>query len=143
MILIRTTLFRGGGSKLDDRGKIIEEFIDIKNLNILNNGDNTHFSLGYKTFSAIDLTLVTPSLELYFDWYVNEDLHGSDHFPLIIPVIKDQMNKMRDRKWIIKKANWELYQENLNFTNLNLENVNDQDLYITNTIINQQNQAFH
>lgn len=41
-----------GSNKTDIRGKIVEEFINDNNLNILNNIDcPTHFSLAYKTFS--------------------------------------------------------------------------------------------
>lgn len=45
------------------------------------------------------------------------------------------MNQNRKQKWIMEKANWETFQEYLNFTNINKNNINDQEYYITNTII--------
>ena len=46
-----------GSNRTEVRGKLIEELILENNLNILNDGSQTHFSLAYKSFSAIDLTI--------------------------------------------------------------------------------------
>ncbi|KAG5875849.1 hypothetical protein JTB14_036805 [Gonioctena quinquepunctata] len=50
----------------------------------LNNGANTHFNLASGSSSAIDLSLCSPSILIDHTWRVAEDLHGSDHFPIMI-----------------------------------------------------------
>ena len=35
-------------------------------------------------YYAIDLSLCHPNIYLDFDWSVCDDLHGSDHFPILI-----------------------------------------------------------
>lgn len=124
-----------GSNHIDNRGAKIEKVIEDHQLNLLNSGVPTHFSFGYKTTSAIDLTLVSPILDIYFDWNIDDDLHSSDHYPIIITVSNDQMKKDRKRKWIIKKANWEMYKEELEIKNINFTNVNEHESYIRNTII--------
>ena len=46
----------------DERGNIIERFLDTQQLVILNKGDNTHFSLAHNSESAIDLTICSPQI---------------------------------------------------------------------------------
>ena len=124
-----------GSNHTDNRGTKIEKFIEDHELNIMNSGAPTHFSFGYKTTSAIDLTLISPILDTFFGWYIDDDLHSSDHYPIIINVIHDKMNKERKRKWIIKKADWENYDKELKIKSLNFANVNEHEIYIKNRIL--------
>ena len=59
-------------------------------------------------FSSLDLSLCHPSLLLDFDLTVSEAQHGSDHFPVIIESVNNSTND-HNAKWILNKANWELY----------------------------------
>ncbi|KAG5872204.1 hypothetical protein JTB14_011076 [Gonioctena quinquepunctata] len=65
-------------------GKKIANSINSLNLALLNNGANTHFNLASGSSSAIDLSLCSPSILFDHTWRVAEDLHGSDHFPIMI-----------------------------------------------------------
>jgi Endonuclease-reverse transcriptase len=49
-----------GSKKNCSRGDILNEVIEEEYLVLLNTGNQTHFSLGTKSFSAIDLTLGCP-----------------------------------------------------------------------------------
>jgi Endonuclease-reverse transcriptase len=69
-------------------GKELTEVIDITDTIILNTGEKTHFSLASGTESAIDLSLTTTDLAPKFNWFVYEDLHGSDHYPIVIQSTK-------------------------------------------------------
>jgi hypothetical protein len=110
--------FLWGSGRVDNRGVLIEDIINWFNLSILNHGNPTHCSYAYRTFSAIDLTLISPILNTYFDWYVEDDLFNSDHFPIIIPIKSStNINQSRER-WFIKEADWVKYQNNLNFSDL-------------------------
>ena len=57
------------------------------------------------TKSALDLSVADPSLFLDFIWAVVDDLHGSDHFPVLV-----QINKVKKSigRWEFKNVNWDL-----------------------------------
>ena len=44
----------------------------------------TYHSPSTKSFTSIDLSFCHPSLFLDYNWFVFEDQHNSDHFPIII-----------------------------------------------------------
>jgi hypothetical protein len=108
-----------GSNHTDARGRIIEEFVSRHDLVILNKGNNTHVSYSYRSLSAIDVTMCTPMLQTFFDWYVEDDPHNSDHFPIIIPTISQYMNSTIREKWQVKRADWNKYQICLDFSDLN------------------------
>ena len=104
-----------GSDHLDSRGKLFEKIINDYNLCLLNEGNPTHFSLQHRTFSCIDLTITSPSIAACFEWSVSDDLHGSDHFPIFLTLLSNCFDKSRRQKWLIKKADWSLFQESLFF----------------------------
>ena len=62
----------------DERGDLIERFIEANQLVILNKGDNTHFSSAHNTESAIDLSICSPHICNLFEWSVDSDICHSD-----------------------------------------------------------------
>lgn len=96
-----------GSQTRDNRGKIWEDLIDEFNLTIMNDGTATHFSSAYQSFSAIDLTLASPSLAPLLSWKTLEDLHHSDHFPIICNLVNlpRQQQGIR-KKWNQEHADW-------------------------------------
>lgn len=132
-----------GSAQSDCRGRVIEKVILESNISLLNTGQHTHLSYSYKTFSCIDLTLVSPILINYFDWHVEEDLYSSDHFPIILSLSHNNsnVNNTRRIKWDVKKGNWDLYNKNIC---LDIVMNDDIDLYesnITNEIVNAAKKA--
>jgi hypothetical protein len=76
----------------------------------LKSGQNPDKSGGWTAY----LTLVTNNLANVFNWYVLDNLHDSDHFPIITEC--ECFSEDLDRpRWKIKQANWEFFQENLTF----------------------------
>jgi len=112
-----------GGSALDNRGKIIEDFINKSNLCLLNKKSATciHPATGSQT--SINLSICDPSLVLDLSWTVHDDLCSSDHYPLIIKSNKPIPLSLPSR-WKLLKADWstfqELCEENLNQSNFNV-----------------------
>ena len=51
---------------------------------------------------------VIPNIYLDFDWSVCDDLHGSDHFPILIKETESSNDEQHCR-WNLKKANWETF----------------------------------
>ena len=52
-----------GSHTINNAGKIVENIINLHDLNILNDGSMTHFSVAYGTFSAIDIAILSPALQ--------------------------------------------------------------------------------
>ena len=71
-----------GERNCDRWGYIIEDLIDNNDVTLLNDGSPTRHDVHHNSSSAIDLTLCSPSLRLDYQWSVDEDCHGSDHYPL-------------------------------------------------------------
>ena len=84
----------------------------MRNLCVLNDGTKTFVHCYYRTATSIDLTVVDPSIVLDFEWSVLDDLHGSDHYPILL---KSTLGEEEDReeRYNIKKANWTLFDDNV------------------------------
>lgn len=110
-----------GCNSTNTKGNIIETILSTLDLNLLNTGSYTHFSQAHNSYSAIDLSLCSPSLSPLFDWNVHPDLCNSDHFPIILSFLSNQKPRKRRPQWISKAADWESFQ---NLVSLNLDNSN-------------------
>ena len=111
-----------GCRKNNVRGEIIENFIEANDLCLMNDKSHTYLHPATGTFSSLDLSLCHPSLILDFDWYVCDDQHGSDHFPVVIEGINPSTED-HNPKWKLNKANWEqfhlLCEQDLSMDNFN------------------------
>ena len=95
-----------GNNETDNRGKIIEDFIEKHELCILNNTKCfTYLHPASGSFSSIDLSFCSPSLFMDFSWDVAQDQCGSDHFPIFINTHKPTGCE-KPPKWQLHKANW-------------------------------------
>lgn len=109
-----------GSPHANHRGTIIEDFILSSDLCILNDNSPTHFST-HKTFTHVDLTLCSPQLLPIASWHTLEDLHNSDHFPIISTFsISNSITPCNNRvsKYNTAKANWTKFQNMLHANNL-------------------------
>ena len=95
-----------GCSDTNDRGEIIEDVIAENDLSLLNERQPTYLHPPAGNYYAIDLSLCHPSIYLDFDWLVCDDLHESNHFPILINEIEPSDDEQNCR-WNLKKANWE------------------------------------
>jgi len=73
-----------GSTKRSTRGKMVEDFLFKTNLSLLNSGSPTYLHPAAASFSAIDLSITHPALYLDFCWQTDSDLHGNDHYPIVI-----------------------------------------------------------
>jgi len=98
-----------GSDTADSRGTQISNFIASNNLNILNNGNANRLSGTSR--SAIDLSIVSPSLQPQSDWTVDESPLDSDHCPIEIKIQTGQHNPGNEIKmYNLKKASWTKFQ---------------------------------
>ena len=73
-----------GSDHCDSRGRLFEEVFNDLNLSILNDGSSTYCHPASGTKSMLDLSVADPSLFLDLTWTAVDDLHGSDHFPVLV-----------------------------------------------------------
>ena len=72
---------------------------------MLNDKSPTYFHLATGSFTSIDLCLCSASVFLDFTWQVYSDQCASDHFPILIDIVKS-MPKDNVPRWNLKKADW-------------------------------------
>lgn len=102
-----------GPDSLDTRGRLIEQFLDNSGSALLNTGAVTRFNARSNTFSAIDLTIVSPQLAPRLLWKPLDHLYGSDHFPITISTGTAITYRSIPKKWQLKRANWNSFQQQL------------------------------
>ena len=97
-----------GDSRLDGRGRMLEEFTHDQNFIILNTKETTFIHSALHTTSVIDLAVASTAIALDFNVTVHDDLHGSDHFPIFYTFIGNVKNNV-ETHYNFKQANWSLF----------------------------------
>jgi len=74
----------------------------------MNNKFSTYVHPATGMRSSLDLAFVDPTLYLDYNWAVNDDLCGSDHYPIFF---KSHVKAPPDdiQRWKLLKANWPLF----------------------------------
>ena len=93
----------------DNKGRRMEDFMARNNLCLWNNGNPTYLHPATGALTAIDLSICSPQLFLNFQWDTDDDLHGSDHYPIIINSTTPQA-EIKPPKWQFHKANWDTFK---------------------------------
>ena len=99
-----------GSSTTDRKGIKIEELLASHDLSILNNGDHTRLDSTSGKTSAIDLTIVSNRLVSKFQWSVNADTAGSDHFPIRLTSSMHSPKLTAQRRWKYGDADWQSFE---------------------------------
>ena len=110
-----------GSDFSSSRGTLLEDLFNDFDLCILNDGSPTHFTTATGSFSCLDLSVCDPSLVLDFEWKVHDNLHGSDHFPVLLSPISAEPISLPER-FLFGRANWFLYSSKIE-SKLNESNV--------------------
>ena len=89
----------------DKRGKVLENWLAVKNMTHINHGSPTH-----KAGTAPDTSFVSPGLLDKTEWKTVNEL-ASDHIPIILTYQDDipRVNEKPKYKWRLKDANWEAF----------------------------------
>ena len=93
---------------LNARGALLGSFIEDEGFEVLNSGEATHFYSQSGVFNSLDVTLCTSNCFLDFNWRVLPDLHGSDHFPILV----ESCNPVpchRPPRWLLGQADWQYF----------------------------------
>ncbi len=89
---------------------LLASLVDNEELGIFNSGEMTRFHSQPGVFTAIDLSLCSSTVLLNFNWKVLPDLHGSDHFPIILTSDEGETSTSLTR-WKIERADWQLFTQ--------------------------------
>ena len=94
---------------INDKGRIIEDFILKHDLVLQNDRSSTYFHPATGSYSSLDLTLCSPGIFSDFNCMVFDDLHGCDHFPIQVSEVEPSVQQ-RPQCWKLHKANWEQFK---------------------------------
>jgi len=112
-----------GGTKLDRRGKMVEDILTKHNLCVLNNTSPTYIHPATGSSSAIDLSICSLDIFLDIQWKTLEDLCGRDHYPISISYGSTETSSAIP-SWKLRKADWPSFspdaREQLGCSNLGI-----------------------
>ena len=91
------------------RGRILENFAEVNELEILNSGAPTR--LEYNTETCIDLTIATPTLRPLLQWTVTTTPRDSDHIPIVLNILNERQRGGQTTRRYMKKADRVKYRE--------------------------------
>ena len=91
------------------KGRVVERILEDFNISLLNDDSPTHFTSFTNTTSIIDLGICSSHIFPEFQWNVLKELHGSDHFPIVLKLTSQQKTSAIPR-WNLSKANWVLFR---------------------------------
>ena len=103
-----------GAQRSDSHGKAVFEWVEQKDLVLLNDGSPTRLGPARGIFTCLDLTFTSPKIANKAFWQVIDDNWNSDHFPILISILKTTLNSTEnsnfEEKFIYEKADWELFR---------------------------------
>lgn len=101
-----------GGRSTDLRGKVLIDIIGNLGLTIWNDDSMTFFCPANGNQSAVDLTLSSDPLT-NLHWSVDNDLHGSDHYPIFLAPFNANFSNTGTPKWLFQNADWSEYKNRI------------------------------
>ncbi|GFU13093.1 putative rna-directed dna polymerase from mobile element jockey-like protein [Trichonephila clavipes] len=106
-----------GCQDVNSRRKVVEKLLTELDLPLLNDGSNTYFPSRTQSFSAIDLSICSPSLLLDLTWSVLDNPLGSDHFPVVISYATPiACVTIRQPRCKFDQADWETFRTHADIT---------------------------
>ena len=70
--------------RTDGRGRDVQKLIESHNLVTLNEDSPTFYRSYDQATSTIDLALITDTCSNDFTWTIQDELNGSDHYPILV-----------------------------------------------------------
>ena len=99
-----------GSPHTNNHGRVVENILMTTDTCLLNTGEATHVHIQTGTSSCIDLCLVSSLLLATHEWIREDDLHGSDHYPIIVRETENLPSNSPQR-FLINKSNWPLFNQ--------------------------------
>ena len=102
-----------------------------------NNKSNTYLHPATGTYFSIDPPKCDPNLFLNYNWKVQYNICGSDHFLILLENSTDELSK-RNPSWNLGNANWDGFKSSClaQLTPETNKNNEEDILYFMNTLLN-------
>ncbi|GFU61293.1 putative RNA-directed DNA polymerase from transposon X-element [Trichonephila clavipes] len=125
------------------RGRQIEQLISDHCLCLLNNDEKTYFHAPTRTFYSLDLAICTSSLLPLLNFEVDQNLHNSDHFPLLVSHVNGAGVRNHPPTYRFHRADWDKFTRLAVINDLMVQDgtVNDAVLNVTESIRNAADSA--
>ncbi|GFX94011.1 putative RNA-directed DNA polymerase from transposon X-element [Trichonephila clavipes] len=98
-----------GHDVTNSRGRQIEQLISDHCLCLLNNDEKIYFHAPTRTFHSLDLAICSPTLLPMLNFEVENDLHNSDHFPLLVSHVNGAGTRFRPPTYHFHRADWDKF----------------------------------
>ncbi|GFY21446.1 RNA-directed DNA polymerase from mobile element jockey [Trichonephila clavipes] len=98
-----------GHDDTNARGRQIEQLISDHCLCLLNNDEKTYFHAPTRTFHSLDLAICSPTLLPMLNFEVANDLHNSDHFPLLVSHVNGTGVRNCPPTYRFHRADWDTF----------------------------------
>jgi len=106
-----------GSNKRSSRWRMVEDLLLKSNLSLLNSGSPTYLHPDTASYLAIGFSITHPALYLDFCWQTDSDLHGSDHYPIVITTDIPSPSFSKPT-WKLHKADWAAFFTSSSFVTL-------------------------
>ena len=90
------------------RADMLLEVVRDTDLCILNTGSKTHVHKQTGTLTCVDLTLASSNIALDITWETHLDLCGSDHYPILLKEVNNEVQQ-GEARYKIEDADWRLF----------------------------------
>ena len=131
-----------GEEQDNTKGKIFEELLTDEDIILLNNNEPTHYHIQTNSYTTIDLSIASSDCFLDFSQKILPNLHGSDHYPIMINKILAQRLGEPSNRFKTEKADWIKFNElTSNFSSENPDNINQETDELTSFIIQAARQS--
>ncbi|GFX07160.1 hypothetical protein TNCV_2423651 [Trichonephila clavipes] len=124
-------------------GRQIEQLISDHCLCLLNNDEKTYFHAPTRTFHSLDLAICSPTLLPMLNFEVANDLHNSDHFPLLVSHVNGAGTRFRPPTYHFHRADWDKFTRLAIITGTMVQNraVDEAVFHVTEAIRNAADAA--
>ena len=99
-----------GSSECSRWGNLVEQLVDTNDIILMNDKSPTRYDVHHNTSSAIDLSICSSSIALDYNWSVDKNLYGSDHWPIHIKCVHNNPSPCHP-KWKIEEADWSSFEK--------------------------------
>jgi len=83
----------------------MEHLLKRSDLILLNNGKSTRHNPVNGNFSAIDLSIASPTIAPDLEWDTQTSYNGSDHWPILLKLFGLTPQSVPINKWRLKNPN--------------------------------------
>lgn len=111
----------------DNRGHIVQQFIDQNNMVLLNTGKFTRMpTVAGQRPSVIDLSICDPEIGHLLDWDTAEDTYTSDHYVIIIDLFVKSNSDSTRKRLNVNKTDWSIFRKEANLSGINFDQSNSE-----------------